>query len=68
MLLGFDLIANCNWEIAKKPASYELAIRTIFFYIFYIHYFKRDFWILSNEHFDRRHYTKFSIVTREFYI
>ena len=49
-------------EKAKKPASYELAIPTPFF-----KFFKRVFWIFSNEHFDRLHFTKFSKATREFY-
>ena len=49
-------------EKAKKPASYELAIHTPFF-----KFFKRVFWIFSNEHFDRLHFTKLTVAAREFY-
>ena len=63
-----DLDSKLVLEKTKKVASYELDIKTVFFTIFYMNFFKREFWIFSNEHFDRLHSTKFSIATREFYI
>ena len=40
-------------EKAKKSASYGLAIYNAFLKIFYMNFFRREFWIFSNEHFDR---------------
>ena len=66
MLLAFDLIANWCWK--EQRSLLPMNQLYILFLIFYINFFKREFWIFSNEHFDRLHSTKFSIATREFYI
>ena len=66
MLLAFDLIANWCWKEQRNLLPMNQLY--ILFLIFYINFFKREFWIFSNEHFDRLHSTKFSIATREFYI
>ena len=64
----FSFHSKLVLEKAKKPASYELAIHTVFFLNILRKCFKRVLWIFSNEYFDRLHFTKFSIATREFYI
>ena len=66
VLLAFDFIANWYWK--KQRNLLAMNYLYILFLIFYITFFKREFWIFSTEHFDRLHSTKFSIATREFYI
>ena len=64
LVLAFDFIGNGK---AKKPASYKLAIHTVFFLNILHKFYKIVFWKFSNEHFEL-HFTKFSVATREFYI
>ena len=45
-------------EKARKPACYAYC----FLLIFYINFLKREFWIFSNEHFDRLHYTNDQVL------
>ena len=55
-------------EKTMNPAGHELEIHTAFFLNSLHNFFKRVFWIFSNEHLDRLHFIEFSVATRKFYI
>ena len=60
-VISFSFHSKLVLVKAKKPASHELAIHTVFFSIFYI-IFLKELWIFSNEQFDRLHSTNDQVL------